>query len=119
VKKTLLLGATTNPGRYAYLAAHRLQHYGHPLVLLGIKPGMVGELPIQQGKPDLKDIDTITLYLNATRQEEWQDYILSLRPKRIIFNPGAENPVLAASAAAQGIEVVEGCTLVMLSIGNY
>ena len=119
MKKTVVLGATPNPERYAYLATQRLARQGHEVVPVGLKKGAIGAIEIQQGEPVIENVDTITLYLGAERQRPIYDYILSLKPKRIIFNPGAENPELAKLAAGQGIETVEGCTLVMLSIGAY
>lgn len=119
MKKTLVLGATTNPERYAYLAATRLLGHGHEVALVGIKTGKIGDQEIQHGHPAIADVDTVTLYLGPERQHEYYDYILSLKPKRIIFNPGTENPELVQLAEKQGIETVEGCTLVMLSIGVY
>jgi len=119
MKKTVVLGATPNPERYAFLATTKLVKYGHEVVPLGIKKGQIGGIDIQQGRPEIADVDTVTLYLGADRQPDWYDYILSLHPKRIIFNPGAENDELAAIAQKNGIETVEGCTLVLLSIGNY
>jgi len=119
MKKTLVLGATPNPDRYAYLATVKLRSQGHEVVPVGIKKGMIGDLEIVNGRPLPGDIDTVTLYLGPERQQEYYDYILSLKPKRIIFNPGTENDELAALAEANGIETVEACTLVMLSIGNY
>lgn len=119
MKKTLVLGATTNPERYAYIAVTRLMQKGHEVVPVGIKTGEINGNPIIQGQPQVEDIDTVTLYLGAARQREYYDYLLSLKPKRIIFNPGTENQELAQLAEKQEIEVVEGCTLVMLSIGTY
>jgi predicted CoA-binding protein len=119
MKKTLVLGATPNPARYAYLAVIRLKQHGHEIIPLGIRDGNVEGIEIQKGKPELEGVDTVTLYLNAERQREYYDYILSLNPKRIIFNPGTENPELMKMANGRGIETVEGCTLVMLSIGAY
>lgn len=119
MKKTLVLGATPNPDRYAYLATVKLRSYGHEVVPVGIKKGMIGDLEILNGRPVSEDIDTVTLYLGPERQREYYEYILSLKPKRIIFNPGTENDELADLAKANGIETVEACTLVMLSIGNY
>lgn len=119
VKKTIVLGATANPMRYAYLAAVRLAQHGHPVVLVGIREGEIGGNPILLGRPEIEDVDTVTLYIGPERQVAYYDYLLSLKPKRIIFNPGTENPELARLAQAQGIETVEGCTLVMLSIGAY
>ena len=119
MKKTLVLGATPNPERYAYLATRRLTQYGHEVVPVGIRTGMIGDLEILEGKPAVEDIDTVTLYIGPARQPEYYDYIFSLQPKRIIFNPGTENPELMRLAQERGIETVEGCTLVMLSIGGY
>lgn len=119
MKKTLVLGATPNPERYAYLAAGKLLQYGHEVVPVGIKPGVLHGLEILEGQPAVDDVDTITMYVGAARQAPYYDYLLGLKPKRIIFNPGAENDELADLAEKQGIEVVEGCTLVMLSIGTY
>ncbi|MBL7775120.1 MAG: CoA-binding protein [Saprospiraceae bacterium] len=119
MKKTLVLGATPNPSRYAYLAMHALLRHGHAAVPVGIRAGDVAGIPIQQGMPDVPDVDTVTLYVGPERQPPYYEYLLGLKPRRIIFNPGTENPALAALAQARGIETVEGCTLVMLSIGNY
>jgi predicted CoA-binding protein len=118
-KKTLVLGASDNPQRYSYLAMNRLRSKGHPVVAIGRKMVMAGGVEIGTDKKDFPGVDTVTLYLSAAHQKEYYDYILSLHPKRIIFNPGAENPELAALAQAQGIEPVEACTLVLLSTGQY
>jgi hypothetical protein len=118
-QKTLVLGATPNPERYAWLAVERLLQYGHAVLPLGIRSGQVVGLDILQGMPALTDVDTITLYVGPERQPPYYDYLLGLKPRRIIFNPGTENPELARRAQAQGIETVEGCTLVMLSVGTY
>ena len=119
MKKTLVLGATTDSSRYAYLATQRLLSHNHQVVLLGNKKGDVNGEVIQHGKPDLKDIDTITLYMNPRNQEEYLDYLISLKPKRIIFNPGTENDKLINIAEKNGIEAVIGCTLVMLATNQY
>jgi hypothetical protein len=118
-KKTLVLGASGNPGRYSYLAVTRLRGVGHPVVAIGRKQAKVGDVEIGTDKQHLADIDTVTLYLSPMHQKEYYDYILSLHPRRVIFNPGAENPELAILALANGIEPVEACTLVMLSTGQY
>lgn len=120
-KKTVVLGATTNPGRYAYLAANMLKDYGHPIVPVGIKTGVVaGEeiLDLRQ-KPPVGNVDTVTLYIGSHNLPEWFDYILSLKPKRILFNPGTENRQLEKLAEENNIEVVQGCTLVMLRSRTY
>ena len=119
MKKTLVLGATPNPERYAYLATMRLAQHGHEVIPVGIRKGAIDGHEIVEGKPEEKGVDTVTLYLGPDRQPEYYDYILSLQPKRIIFNLGTENPELAQLANERGIETVEGCTLVMLSIGSY
>lgn len=118
-KKTLVLGASDNPERYSYLAVQKLKKFQQPVVALGIKESVIDGTPILTGKPELNDIHTVTLYLNAQRQQQYYDYILSLHPKRIIFNPGAENEELYHLAKANGIEPVEACTLVMLSTGLF
>lgn len=119
MKKTLVLGATPNPERYAYLATVRLTQYGHEVVPVGIRKGEIAVIPILEGMPAVEGVDTVTLYVGPARQPEYYDYILSLHPKRILFNPGTENPELMQLARERGIETVEGCTLVMLSIGAY
>lgn len=119
MKKTLVLGATTNPSRYGYIATARLNTYGHEVVPVGIREGKIEGIPIVLGQPKLDDIDTITLYLNPKRQEEYYNYILDLKPKRIIFNPGTENSELVKLAKENGIESEIACTLVLLSVGNY
>lgn len=119
MKKTLVLGASTNPARASYAAVHRLLAGGYEPIPVGIREGEIAGVPILQGKPPLEDIHTVTLYLNAGRQEEYYDYILSLNPIRIIFNPGTENAELARLAKKQGIEVEVGCTLVMLTLDDY
>ncbi len=118
-KKTLLIGASTKPERTSYAAAHRLKNAGHEVILLGVYDGEVAGIPIQTGYPELEDIDTVTLYVKAPRQQQYYDYILSLKPRRILFNPGAENPELMKLAREQGIEAEEACTLVLLSVGRY
>ncbi len=120
-KKTIIIGATPDASRYAYRAAHMLTTHGHPIVPLSIKRGTVAGETIQdlRGKPAIDGVDTITLYIGPQNQPEWQEYILSLQPKRIIFNPGTENPAFIQAAREQGIEPVTGCTLVMLQVGTY
>lgn len=121
LKKTVIIGATTDRSRYAYIAASMLTNYNHPIVPIGIKKGELFGTAIQDiyEKPAVKDVDTITLYIGPQRQPEWYDYLLSLKPKRIIFNPGTENDTLEEMASENGIEVVHGCTLVMLRSGQY
>jgi predicted CoA-binding protein len=118
-KNTLVLGASKNPQRYSYLAMHKLKAHGHPVMAIGKKEGSVNNIEIVTGTPPFKDIDTVTLYLNPTNQKPYYDYILSLAPKRIIFNPGTENDELVSLARDKGINVLDACTLVMLSTGQY
>ncbi|MCB0518129.1 MAG: CoA-binding protein [Lewinellaceae bacterium] len=119
MKKTLVIGATPNPARYAYLAIRQLINHGHEVVALGAKEGEIEGVPILQGFPALEGIDTVTLYINPFRQEEYYDYILDLKPRRIIFNPGTENYAFMHRAKLEGVEVLDACTLVMLSTGQY
>jgi predicted CoA-binding protein len=118
-KKTLVIGASENPGRYSHLAVRSLNAHEHPVVAIGLRKGKIGATEIETEKKAFQDIDTVTLYLNPLRQKEYYDYILSLNPKRIIFNPGTENDELAAMAEQKNIQPVEACTLVMLSTGQY
>ncbi|MBL7702585.1 MAG: CoA-binding protein [Ferruginibacter sp.] len=118
-KKTLVLGASDNPSRYSYVAINRLKNNQHPVVAIGKKKGTVSGIAIETGKIPAEGIDTVTLYLNPAHQKQYYDYIISLHPKRIIFNPGTENDELAALAVSNHIEPVEACTLVMLSTGQY
>lgn len=118
-KKTMVLGASENPTRYSFLAVNRLRANGHPVVAIGNKKGVIGDTTILTERPAEQDIDTVTLYLNPQLQQQYYDYIFSLKPKRIIFNPGTENEELEEMAKAKGIQPVEACTLVMLSTGQY
>ena len=118
-KKTVILGASDNPSRYSYLALNRLKSHGHPIVAIGRKESMVNGIPIQKTTPAEKDVDTITLYLNPQHQKMYYDYIVSLKPKRIIFNPGTENEEFEDLARQHGIEVLHACTLVMLRSRQY
>lgn len=118
-KKTVVLGASANPARYSYLAIQRLRAHNHPVVAIGRKPGHVADVDISKDHISEQDVDTITLYLNPRNQVEYYDYMLSLHPKRIIFNPGTENDELIKKARENNIQPVIGCTLVMLATGQY
>ncbi len=118
-KKTVVLGASANSSRYSNIAINRLSAYKHPVVAVGLREGKVGDVNIVKGQPKEENVDTITLYLNSGNQKQYYDYILSLQPKRIIFNPGAENDELEELANKNGIKTMEACTLVMLSTGQY
>jgi predicted CoA-binding protein len=116
---TLVIGASTNPERYANKAIRKLLTYGHPVQALSNKAGEVNGVLFQKPFPKLEDIDTVTLYINPLLQKQYYDYLLGLKPRRVIFNPGTENEELETLLHANGIEPIEACTLVMLSIGVY
>jgi uncharacterized protein len=118
-KKTLVLGASENPSRYSYLAIKRLLAHGHDVVAIGSRKGKVDDIEIGIDKVPMEDVHTVTLYLNPTNQKPYYDYICSLKPKRIIFNPGTENGELERKIAQKGTNTLEACTLVMLSTGQY
>ncbi len=119
MKKTLILGATENRDRYANRAALSLLAHGHPVEMIGLCKGAVRGVPIQTGLPDLTDIDTVSIYVGARNQMEYYDYLKKLKPRRVVFNPGAENPELGRELEQAGIESIDACTLVMLSAGTY
>lgn len=119
MKKTVVLGASPDPLRYSYLSVQRLVNKGIEVFPIGIRKGEIQGIEIIIGKPKLSDIHTVTIYLNVLNQREYYDYILELKPKRIIFNPGAENMELMKLAKKVGIETEFDCTLVQLSTGNY
>lgn len=121
MKKTVILGASPNPSRYAYTAAGMFHERNMPFVPVGIKKGNVfgHEILDLRSEPAIEDVHTVTLYIGPHNQKEWYNYILSLKPKRIIFNPGTANPELYTMAAENNIEVVPACNLVMLSTGQF
>ena len=118
-KKTVVIGASDNPERYSYKATIALQKHNHEVIHIGIRKGIINGLEIIMDKPVISDIDTVTLYVGPQNQDAWKEYILSLKPKRVIFNPGTENSEFEKQLLEHSIEPVEACTLVMLSIGNY
>ena len=117
--KTLVLGATTNKDRYAYKAIHNLVGKSHQVVAIGLKKGMALDVQIETEKIPFHGIDTITLYLNAVNQREYYDYIISLNPRRVIFNPGTENPELYKLLDENNINYEIACTLVLLATNQY
>lgn len=119
MKKTLVLGASNKPQRYSYLAIRKLRDHGHAVIAVGKKTGEVADVSIVTAIAEHSDIDTITIYLNPINQKPYYDSILTLKPKRIIFNPGSENPELQTLAKDHGIPTLEACTLVMLSTSSY
>lgn len=116
---TLVMGATDNPARYANMAVRKLRAFGHHVIAFGKRPGIIGDVAITSRFPADKQVETVTMYLNSLAQDEYKNMILELKPKRIIFNPGAENPEWMKELETTGIEPVEACTLVMLSAGQY
>jgi len=120
MKKTLIVGASTNHERYSHKAVLRLLQSNHEVVPYGRQEGTIRGLGIETEWPsEQEDIHTVSLYIRDSYQKDLYDNILSLKPKRIIFNPGTENPEFSRIAANEGIEVLNACTLVMLSIGDY
>lgn len=119
MKKTLVLGASLNPARYSNLAINRLVENDNPVVAVGLRKGSVAGIEITNEKEAFDKIDTITLYLNPKRQEEYYEYIISLNPKRVIFNPGTENPELFEILKKNSIEYEVACTLVLLGTNQY
>jgi predicted CoA-binding protein len=119
MKNTLIIGATPNPTRYAYKAAQMLKAKGHDIINVGIKTGAVAGVEIEQPGTIHNDVDTITLYIGPHLQNEYYDYILQTNPRRVIFNPGTENPELEELLNEHAIEPIEACTLVMLATGQF
>ncbi len=117
-KKTVVIGASPNPSRYAYVATNRLKSAGHEVVPVGLRDGEIGGISILKDFPKIDDVDTVTLYVGPKNQEYWKEYIFSLSPKRVIFNPGTESD-FEQELEAKGIETEEACTLVLLSTGEY
>ena len=118
-RKTLVLGASENPMRYSYLATNKLLAHGHPVVAIGKSKGQIQDVEIHTDRPEMDDVDTVTLYLNPANQKPYYDYIVSLKPRRVIFNPGTENDELEEKLKSEGVITQEACTLVMLSTGQY
>ena len=117
-KTTLVLGATPNADRYAYKATEMLLKFGHHVVLYGIKVGQIAGITIQNEAPK-QEVDTVTLYIGPQNQPQYYDYIIGLKPARVIFNPGTENQEFENKLKQHNIEPVIACTLVMLSTGQY
>ncbi len=119
MKKTLVLGASLKPNRYSNYAVQRLVANSIETVAFGLRAGDISGVTVATTLLDYKDVHTITLYLNAKRQKAYYDYILKLQPKRVIFNPGTENPELYTLLNAHNIAFEEACTLVLLSTNQY
>jgi predicted CoA-binding protein len=118
-KKTLVLGATTKPERYANIAINKLVEKGHSVLAIGQNTGEVAGVKIYTKNIPLKNIDTVTLYLNPLRQRDYYNYIIETKPKRVIFNPGTENPEFYQLLQGNGIKVEVACTLVLLATNQY
>lgn len=118
-KKTLVIGASTNPARYSYMAVHLLREYGHDVVALAKRPGRLGDVEIQTSFPENERIHTVALYIGPSKQQEYTELVTRLSPKRVIFNPGTENTEFYEKLQSAGIEIVEGCTLVMLRTDQF
>ena len=118
-KKTLVLGASSKPEKYAYLAITKLVEKGHSVLAIGQNAGEVAGVKIQTKAIPLKNIDTVTLYLNPTRQRDYYNYIVEAKPKRVIFNPGTENPEFYQLLELNNIKVEVACTLVLLTTNQY
>jgi uncharacterized protein len=117
--KTVVVGASPNPTRYSHKAVKLLNVMGYEVVPLGIRSGTIDDIEIIIGKPKIDLVHTVTLYIGTEKQSNYYDYILSLHPKRIIFNPGTENEEFVKMAQAKGIRTIINCTLVMLNSGTY
>ena len=119
MKRTLIIGASNNPERYAYKAAERLLAHGHEIELLGLRPDVIFGKTIDTERKTYDGLDTVTLYVGPQRQPDYYDYVISLKPKRVIFNPGTENAEFETLLRKNGIEAEEACTLVLLGTGQY
>jgi predicted CoA-binding protein len=117
--KTLVIGASENPERYSYKAIHQLVKAAHEVKAVGLKKGNVAGIVIETGKPVFENIDTVTLYVGPNNQSIFYDYILLLKPRRVIFNPGTENPELFNLLRENKVEVEIACTLVLLATNSY
>ncbi len=118
-KKTLVLGATTKPERYAYKAMNMLTQKGHTVLAIGQNAGEVAGVKIQTKAIPVKNIDTVTLYLNPVRQRDYYNYIIEAQPKRVVFNPGTENPEFYQLLELNNIKAEVACTLVLLATNQY
>tara|TARA_B100000767_G_scaffold274886_1_gene309430 strand:- start:16616 stop:16990 length:375 start_codon:yes stop_codon:yes gene_type:complete len=119
-KSTLILGASSNPDRYSYKAFYKLQAASHTVFVLGFRAGVLGNTTIHtEHKSEWENVDTVTLYLGPARQEIYYDYLLKLKPRRVIFNPGTENEKLESLLQEAGIETEQACTLVLLATNQY
>jgi hypothetical protein len=119
MSKTLVFGASLKPHRYSNLVVKRLIEHGIETVAFGQKTGVIGPVKVTDHLSGIENIHTITLYLGPANQPEYYQDILKLKPKRVIFNPGTENPELYRLLEETGIIAMEACTLVLLATDQY
>jgi len=116
---TVVLGASSNPARFSFKAVKSLVKHNQEVVAVGFKGGLIGEKEILVGKPHIDNVDTVSIYIGSSRQADFYDYIISLKPRRVIFNPGTVNPEFMGRLKNLGIEPVTDCMLVMLNEGEF
>jgi len=119
MKTTVVIGASENTERYSNRVTRMLNHNNIPVAAIGLKAGEIDGVKIQTGFPKIENVDTVTLYVGSAHQPQYYDYVIGLKPERVIFNPGTENPEFEKKVSDAGIEVLEACTLTMLSVGTY
>ena len=119
MSKTLVLGASPNNSRFSYKCVKSLLRHEHEVVAVGLRRGKIADLRIQRGKPEIEDVHTIILYIGPKSQLDYYDYILGLKPKRIIFNPGTYNREFINMAQEKDIDTVVDCALIMLNSGTF
>lgn len=118
-KKTVVVGASPDSHRYSYRAVNALAGKGYDVTAVGLHGGNIGDFQIHTDFVPVPNVDTVTLYVHPRNQGYWKDYIRSLNPRRVVFNPGTENPQFQRELEEEGIIADESCTLVMLSVGTY
>lgn len=118
-RNVVVIGASSNAARYSFMATERLLNHGYAVFPIGLREGKIEGLDIITSRPQVNDIDTVTLYVGPQNQPSWEDYIMSLKPKRVIFNPGTENHDFENKLKNHGIETEQACTLVLLSLGQF
>ena len=119
MKVTVVIGASENTERYSNRVTRMLHSHKIPVAAVGLKAGEIDGVKIQTGLPKIENVDTVTLYVGPQHQPQYYDYVIGLKPERIIFNPGTENPEFEEKVRKAGIEVLEACTLTMLTVGTY
>lgn len=118
-KTTLVLGASLKEMRFSHICVKTLVSGHLPVFAFGLREGMIGSIPVQTGFPELKNIQTVTLYLGPQNQKPWYNYILKMNPERVVFNPGTENMEFENLLTDAGIEVIEDCTIMMIQSGRF